>query len=89
MDSGRINRAVDWVLKTIFVDHIYPEWFLLPFEVVDELVKDEKFDLCTHCILVGGTGSVGVIGGVPIKIGYKHIPCYCINYKVTYFKTDP
>ena len=81
MDS---KKVIEWINRII--DEKNPEWFLLPNEIIEDLLKCEFFDYNPHPIEVGSSGSVGVLRTIPIKIGYKMIPCYGENCNVYGFE---
>jgi hypothetical protein len=78
MDSKKVIEWIYWV----FDDGKVPDWFLLPYTVVDELTKDENFDVNTHLEIAGASGIVGVLRSVPVRIGWNTPPCYGEKLKV-------
>ena len=81
MDFKKVYSWMDDV-----IDNEKPEWFLLPYDIVDKLSNHEEFDLEMNPEIIGSTGQVGSLRTVSIKISHNMLPCYGKEFKVFWFK---
>ena len=78
------EKILSWMHAVI--DNEKPEWFLLPYDIVDKLSRCDAFDLERNPEIVGGTGLVGSLRTAPVRMGYNMAPCYGKKFKVFWYK---